>query len=368
MFYLPVMEKIIRVGLVGYGMSGRVFHAPFLHTLPQYKLCAVVERNRKEAEQTYPYIATERSIEALLKRKDIDLVVITTPNETHYPYTLMALEAGKDVVLEKPFANNTEEAAKLVALGEASKNIFSVYQNRRYVGDFKTIQQIIHQGTLGRVHEYICHFDRYRTEPKAGNAWRERNLPGSGILFDLGPHLIDQALCLFGLPKTITAFVKSQRSFSEVDDYFELRLDFDNNCVAILKSGMLVREMGPRYAIHGTEGSYLKYGDDPQEGLLKQGHMPVGESWGLEETSTHGLLHTQLNGVPVRQFIPTLPGNFGTYYTNLYEAMIHHTKPRELPAHGYNTIKLIELAFESSKSGKTMACTGLMDVPYPNAL
>jgi len=359
------MEKIIRVGLVGYGMSGRVFHAPFLHTLPQYELTAVVERNRNEAEQTYPYVSTERSIDALLKRDDIDLIVITTPNETHYPYTMLALEAGKDVVLEKPFANNTQEAAKLVSLGEASDNILSVYQNRRYVGDFKTIQQIIKQGSLGKVHEYICHFDRYRTEPRPGNAWREKNIPGSGILFDLGPHVIDQALCLFGLPKTITAFVKNQRSFSEVDDYFELRLDFGDDCIAILKSGMLVKEMGPRYAVHGTQGSYLKYGDDPQEALLKQWHLPVGDFWGVEEISYHGLLHTTINHKDVRQFIPTLPGNYGTYYTNLYDSIINRKKPQESPAHGFNTIKLVELAFESSKLGKSLACEGLMDVPYP---
>ncbi len=358
------MENAIRTGLIGYGMSGRVFHAPFLHSLPQFEWVAVLERNRNEAAATYPHVQTERSIEAMLQRDDIELVVITTPNETHFPYTEAALKAGKHVVLEKPFANSTAEAAKLVALGKKTSNVFSVYQNRRYVGDFKTIRQIVQQQLLGDVHEYVCHFDRYRTEPKAGKVWREQPLPGSGVLFDLGSHLIDQALCLFGLPKYITAFIKNQRSFSVVDDYFDLRLDYANELTVILKSGMLVREMGPRYAMHGNKGSYLKYGDDPQEELLKQGHTPIGELWGAEPAMQHGILHTQKGEEVIKQTYPTLQGNYGDYYTNLYETIRIGAPLREKPEHGYNTIKIIELAFESSRLKQTLPVTGLMNEAY----
>ncbi len=360
------MEKI-RVGLVGYGMSGRVFHAPFLHTLPQYQLTAVVERNRNEAEKVYPYLQTERTIDALLVREDIDLVVITTPNETHFPYAMQALQAGKHVVLEKPFANSSAEAAQLVEAGKQPGKVFAVYQNRRYVGDFKTIRQIAGQGLLGKVHEYICHFDRYRDAPKPDKAWREEARPGSGVFFDLGPHLVDQALCLFGLPQYITAFIKSQRSFSVVDDYFDLRLDYANGLTVILKSGMLVREMGPRYAVHGAIGSYLKYGDDPQEELLKTGNMPVGEDWGMEPESQYGILHTLLDGQLVRKPYPTQPGNFGGFYTNLYQTIVHGAPLSEKPEHGFNTIRLIELAIESNSSKRTLPCDGLMDAPYPPA-
>jgi predicted dehydrogenase len=359
------MEKTIRVGLVGYGMSGRVFHAPFLHTLPQYELKAVVERHKNEAEKVYPYVETERTIEALLERDDIDLVVVTTPNETHFPYAKASLLAGKHVVLEKPFANNSAEAAELVKLGQQSGKVFSVYQNRRFVGDFKTIRQILHDGLLGNVHEYICHFDRYRDAPKADKAWREEARPGSGVFFDLGPHLIDQALCLFGLPQTITAFIKHQRPFAIVDDYFDVRLDYENGLTVILKSGMLIREMGPRYAIHGTLGSYLKYGDDPQEELLKQGIMPAGEDWGKEPEHQHGILHTMLDGQLVRKTAPTFPGNYGAFYTNLYNTITHGAPLMEKPEHGYNTIRLIELAIESSNKRVTLPCIDLLDAAYP---
>lgn len=359
------MEKTIRVGLVGYGMSGRVFHAPFLHTLPQFELKAVVERHKNEAVKVFPYVETERTIEALLEREDIDLVVITTPNETHFPYAKAALLAGKHVVLEKPFANTSQEAAGLVELGKASEKVFSVYQNRRFVGDFKTIRKILHDGLLGNVHEYICHFDRYRDEPKPDKAWREEARPGSGVFFDLGPHLIDQALCLFGLPQTITAFIKHQRPFAIVDDYFDVRLDYENGLTVILKSGMLVREMGPRYAIHGTLGSYLKYGDDPQEELLKQGILPISEDWGKEPEHQQGILHTMLDGQVVRKTVPTFPGNYGAFYTNLYNTITHGAPLMEKPEHGYNTIRLIELAIESSNKKVTLPCIELMDAAYP---
>jgi len=359
------MEKAIHVGLVGYGMSGRVFHAPFLHTMPQFNLKAVVERNKNEAEKVYPYIETERSIEDLLNRGDIDLVVITTPNETHFPYAKAALLAGKHVVLEKPFANNSAEAAELVKLGRESGKVFSVYQNRRYVGDFKTIRQLLKDGLLGEVHEYICHFDRYRDAPKPDKAWREEVRPGSGVFFDLGPHLIDQALCLFGLPQFITAFIKHQRPFAIVDDYFDVRLDYASGLTVILKSGMLVREMGPRYAIHGTLGSYLKYGDDPQEELLKQGIMPVGYDWGKEPAEQNGILNTIINGEVVRKQVPTEAGNYGGFYTNLYDTIVNGAPLSEKPEHGYNTIRLIELAIESNEKKCTLPCIQLLDEPYP---
>ena len=360
------MNQTIRAGLVGYGMSGRVFHAPFLHTLPQYQLTAVVERHRKEAEKMYPYVQTETSLESLLQRDDIDLVIITTPNETHYPYTMQALEAGKHVVLEKPFANSSLEAQKLVEAGKKTDKVFSVYQNRRYVGDYQTIREILTKGLLGDVHEYICHFDRYRDAPKPEKAWREEARPGSGVFYDLGSHLIDQALCLFGLPQYVTAFIKHQRSFAIVDDYFDVRLDYDNGLTVILKSGMLVREMGPRYAVHGTIGSYLKYGDDPQEELLKQGIMPIAADWGYEPPEQYGILHTMMDGAVVRRPYPTQPGNFGGFYNNLYQTIMHGAPLQEKPEHGYNTIRLIELANESNLQRKTLACEGLLQVEYPS--
>ena len=248
----------------------------------------------------------------------------------------------------------------MVEAGQQTDKVFAVYQNRRYVGDFKTIRQILAQNLLGEVHEYICHFDRFRNAPKSDKAWREEARPGSGVLFDLGPHLIDQALYLFGLPQYITAFIKHQRPFAIVDDYFDVRLDYDKGLTVILKSGMLIREMGPRYAVHGTLGSYLKFGDDPQEELLKQGIMPVAPDWGMEPEQQYGILHTNINGEIVRKPYSTLPGNFGEFYNNLFDTIVHGKPLQEKPEHGFNTIKIIELALESHQKRKTIKAEGLL--------
>ncbi len=357
------MEKTINTALAGFGMTAKVMHAPFLKTLPQYNVTAVLERHRSESQQLFPDATIVRSLEELLERKDVELVIITTPNESHFTYAKQALEAGKHVVLEKPFTITSAEAAELVTLSKKSEGILSVFQNRRYVADFRTMQEILQQHLLGDIHEMEGHFDRYRPEPKPA-AWREEAKPGSGILYDLGPHLIDQALCLFGLPQTITADIRHQRPHARVDDYFDLRLDYGFLKV-ILRSGMLVREPGPRYQVHGTKGSFLKSGEDVQEALLKEGVLPNTPDWGQEPEAQYGLLHTEINGEVVRKTYPSHKGNFGLYYQNLYQTIVHGAELKEKPEHGYNTIRLIELAFQSHAEKRTLACEGLMHVPYP---
>jgi len=228
------------------------------------------------------------------------------------------------------------------------------------------MQQIVAKTLLGDVHEFEGRFDRYRPDPKP-NAWREEAAPGSGILYDLGPHLIDQALCLFGLPKHITADIRLQRPHAKVDDYFEVQLDY-GFLKATLKAGMLVREPGPRYLMHGTKGSFIKWGDDVQEALLKQGVLPTATDWGAEPESQYGLLHTEVSGNIVKEKVLSLPGNFGLYYHYLYNTIVHKNALREKPEHGFNTIRLIELAQESSAAKKTIACEGLMDATYPEDL
>ncbi|HEU4608503.1 MAG TPA: Gfo/Idh/MocA family oxidoreductase, partial [Chitinophagaceae bacterium] len=280
--------KILQAGLVGFGVSAKTYHAPFLVTSDRYQLAAVVERNKSESKEKYPFVKLYRSFEELICDPDIDIVIITTPNDTHFPYSKAALEAGKHVIVEKPFTNTGEEAKQLVKIASNGKAILSVYQNRRYVSDFLTIQEILEKGLLGKVHTFEAHYDRYRSEARP-HAWREKPLPGSGILYDLGAHLIDQAQVLFGLPHAITADIRMQRPHARVDDYFDLRLDYGFLQV-ILKAGMLVREPGPRYLIHGTEGSFIKYGEDPQESKLRAGELPVGDNWGQEPEEWHGLL------------------------------------------------------------------------------
>lgn len=349
--------KKITVGLVGFGISAKVFHAPFISLLDEYELTHVLERNRSESSAHYPRIKIVRDIDELLE-KDIDLVVITTPNETHFPYAQKALAAGKHVVVEKPFTVTSDEAAKLVQLAANSPHVLSVYQNRRYVSDFLTIKKVLENNLLGPVHEYIARYDRYRIEARP-QAWREKVLPGSGILFDLGPHLIDQALTLFGHPNFVTADIRRQRSHAQVDDYFELWLDYGHMKVS-LHAGMLAREMGPRYIIHGSHGSFVKYGEDPQEALLRAGELPVGESWGYEDPSIHGILHTVNNDKIIRESYPSEKGNYGAYYTNLYKAITEGTDIPEKPEHGFNTIKIIEAAFISHQEKKTIRLEGLL--------
>jgi predicted dehydrogenase len=356
------MAQPIRVGLVGFGISATVFHAPFFVTMPQYELVAVLERSKNESQQKYPFVKVVRSIEEMLADPAIDLIVITTPNVTHFPYAKAALLAGKHVVVEKPFTNTSAEAMELVELAAGSNNVLSVYQNRRYVSDFLTIKDIIDQQLLGTIHEFEGHYDRYRAEARP-NAWREAAKPGSGILFDLGAHLTDQVLYLFGLPHSITADIRKQRPHAKVDDYFDLRLDYGFTKV-ILHGSMLVREPGPRYMIHGTVGSFIKYGEDPQEGLLRAGVPPTGDNWGREQEETYGLMHTEINGELVKKRYPSQKGDYSAYYSNLYETIVNKAPLLEKPAHGFNTVKLIELAIESHQLQRTIPCAGLLPVDY----
>lgn len=356
------MAQPIGVGLVGFGISATVFHAPFFATLPEYKLVAVLERSKNESSKRYPGVRVVRTLEALAADADVELIVITTPNETHFPYAKAALLAGKHVVVEKPFTNTTAEAGELIELAAAAGKVLSVYQNRRYVSDFLTIRDLLDRQLLGPVHEFEGHYDRYRAEARP-QAWREHELPGSGILYDLGAHLLDQALYLFGLPKAITADIRRQRPHARVDDYFDLRLDYGFNKV-ILHAGMLVREAGPRYMIHGTDGSFIKYGEDPQEARLRAGELPAGNDWGREPEELYGLLHTVTDGKLVREKWPSQAGNYGLYYQHLYETIRLGAPLKERPEHGYNTVRMIELAFESHRRQCTIPCSGLIEISY----
>ncbi|MES2777981.1 MAG: oxidoreductase [Bacteroidota bacterium] len=354
------MKNPLRIGLAGFGMAAKVMHAPFLRTNKNYEVVAVLERSRNEAEQVFPGIKTVRTIEELVADENVDVVVITSPNDTHFPYAEKAILAGKHVVVEKPFTNTINEAQVLIELAKRKQVVLSVYQNRRYVADFLTIREILDKKLLGEIVEFEAHYDRYRPGAKP-NAWREDNKLGSGVLYDLGSHLLDQALVLFGLPDSISADIRLQRPHSRTDDYFDIDLYYPKHKV-ILKAGMLVREHGPHYSIHGTKGSFIKYGDDPQEALLKEGMLPNTPDWGKESEENYGLLHTEIGGEITRNKYPSLQGSFGFYYENLYQAIVHGAELREKPAHGFNTIKLIELALISNKKKALVTCKGLMSV------
>ena len=319
----------------------------------------ILERSGETAKEKFPSIKIMKTIEEVLADPSIELVVITSPNTTHFPYAKAALEAGKHVVVEKPFTNTSAEALELIELSKKTGKICSVFHNRRYVADFLTMKKILGDGLLGEPREFFAHYDRYRPEPRTYGLWREHELPGSGVFYDLGPHLLDQALVLFGKPKYITADIRKMKPYSKVDDFFDVKLEY-KDLIVTLHSSMLVREMGPRYIIHGTKGSFIKHGEDPQEDLLKAGVVPTSPDWGKEEEQYFGLIHTEVNGKEIKEIYPSLKGSFGYYYDNLYKSIKENKPLKETAADGYNVIKLIELAFESSNKKRTIEVTGLI--------
>ena len=349
----------IRTALVSFGVSSKTFHAPFLTTMPGYSLEAVVERKTDEAVARYPWVKTYRSLETLLADDSVELVVVTSPNETHFPYAKAVLKAGKHVVVEKPFTNDTRAARELIRLAESVGRACSVYHNRRYVSDFLTIRDILEKGLLGELHRFTAHYDRYRPDPRTYGLWREVPQPGSGVLYDLGSHLIDQSLVLFGIPSAVMADIRHQKPYSQVDDCFDIHLDYGFLKVS-LHSSMLVREMGPRYQLHGTKGSFLKYGEDTQEDRLKAGELPVGADWCHEPEEFHGLLHTEIDGRIVREKLPSKKGDFGRYYRNLHGSIREGRPLSESPRQAHNVIRIIELAFESNRENAWVPVEGIL--------
>ncbi|MDP5274392.1 oxidoreductase [Chengkuizengella axinellae] len=345
------IHKKINVGLVGFGFSGQIFHAPFIHCHSGFHLSKVVERSHQNSKKIYPYVDVVHQFDLLLDDPTIDLVIIATSNEFHYSMAKKALLAKKHVIVEKPFTVTSHEAIDL--MNEAKKNnlILSVYQNRRFDSDFLTVQHVVNQHLIGEIVEYEAHYDRYRNVLKG--SWKEENRPGSGILYDLGPHLIDQALTLFGLPDSITADVSMQRSVSKTTDSFDIRLNYKNRRV-ILKAGMLVREPGPRYVIHGSKGSFVKYGIDPQEEQLKSGMLPSDDEYGIENSKIWGTINTDIKGLHFRGQIESSKGSYMEFYNNIHDVICRKKTLLVDPSDVFNSIRIIELAIESANKESTI--------------
>lgn len=342
----------IQVGLVGYGVAGRIFHAPVIQAVPQLRLKKVVERHASESQERYPEVEVVRDIAAILDDPAIELVVIATPNRGHFDLARQALEADKHVVVEKPFTVASAQAQALIELASTRRRLISVNQNRRWDGDFLTIQRLLASDLLGRLVEYEAHYDRFRAEQRP-NAWREAAEPGGGILYDLGSHLIDQAQVLFGLPATISADVRQQREGAQAVDSFTLLLDYGTLKVT-LKAGMLVRAPGPRFCLHGTAGSFVKAGFDPQEAALRRGEIPAASGWGEEPKTQWGTIVTSTAGLDVEGQIATLPGAYQAFYQNIAAAIRGEAELIVRPEQARNTIRLIELAIESHAQQRTL--------------
>lgn len=343
------MDKIIKVGLIGYGTSGRVFHAPIIDSVSGfelYKVCVNNEENIKRLRHDFKDAIVVPDTDDIIFDEAVDLVVIAVPNIAHYSIAKRALENNKHVVVEKPFTVDTAQADELISIANTKKLILTVYQNRRWDSDFRTIKNIINGDLLGNVVEYEAHFDRFRPELKV-NSWKELKDSGTGVLYDLGVHLIDQALCLFGKPKEVFADLRIQREGSVTVDNFELILNYEKLKV-ILKSGMLVRRLGPRYIVTGTKGSFVKYGIDNQEECLKQGQIPKNiENWGLESENDWGILDTMVDGMNISGKVESKAGDYRLFYKNIYRAISGGGKLEITPNDARDTIRVIELAQKS---------------------
>ncbi len=342
------MGKIIQVGIVGYGLSGRVFHAPFIVCDNRFFLKKVVERTTSNAKERYPFVEVVRSFDELLLDKELDLIILGTPTDTHFEMAKKAMEAGKNVIIDKPFTSTSEEADGLIEISKQTGKLLSVYQNRRYDGDFKTIQKIIENGYLGEVLEFESHFDRYALS-KSKKEWKEVDKKGNGLIYDLGTHLVDQAVTLFGVPNEIYADLRCLRDGCQINDAFEIILYYQNNLKAILKASLVVKEHDLRFAVHGRNGSYIKNGIDIQEDVLNSGAMPNEAYWGEEDPKNWGVLQAEINGLGFYGKIKTMAGNYAVYYDNIYKVMTEDAELDVKPSQARNVIKLIELAEESNQ-------------------
>jgi scyllo-inositol 2-dehydrogenase (NADP+) len=342
------MQKI-KVALLSYGMSGKVFHAPFLEFHPGFELLGSWERSKKLIQLDYPELRSYPTLEAILE-DDIDLIVVNTPVGTHFEYAKKVLLAGKHAIVEKAFTTTVAEARELATLAKEKGLKLSVFQNRRWDSDLKTVQQVISDGVLGEIVEAEFHFDRYnpKLSPKQH---KETANAGAGILKDLGPHLIDQAVYLFGFPNAVFADVRTTREHSLVDDWIDIVLNYDTFRVR-LKASFFVREAIAAYQVHGKKGSFLKPRGDVQEDDLKLGKKPNLELWGKESIEKEGTLHTDIDGVLMHGKIPTLQGNYYAFFDGVYDSIVNNTVEPVTAQDGIRVMQIIEAVIKSSELKK----------------
>jgi scyllo-inositol 2-dehydrogenase (NADP+) len=337
--------KKIKTGLVGFGSVGEKIHAPLIHHSENLELTAVVERSSSKSKERYPHVQVYRSLDAMLDAGEISLAVIVTPNEHHFEQAKLCLTKGVHVVVDKPVTIHSHEAEELAELAKEKGLLLTVFQNRRWDGDFQTIQNLIATGTLGRIVHFESHFDRFR--PQLADNWREQEVPGNGITYDLGTHLIDQAIVLFGRPNWVNAVILKQRDKAVADDFFDITLGYEQVNVSVTAS-VLSNVPMQRFLVLGDKGSYIKYGLDVQEKALKAGMPPEGESWGLEEPEAWGLLYLE----QATQALETSRGDYRCFYTNV-SAAIQSGEPLEVKMEeAILVLQIIEAAFQSHAEGK----------------
>ena len=341
----------VRVGLIGYGFSGATFQAPLIRTVKGMRLAMVNSSKPELVRRDYPGMQVVAEPQALIESPEVDLVVVASTNTTHYPLARQALLAGKHVVVEKPFTVTVEEAAELVDLAERNKLVLSVFHNRRWDNDFLTLRRTLESGLLGEVLTFESHFDRYR--PAVRQRWREQDLPGSGMLYDLGSHLIDQALALFGNPDSVQCDMGIQREHGMADDYVHLVLRYGARRV-ILHSSMMAHRPGPRFLVHGELGTFTKFGLDPQESQLLQGMDPASAGWGVEDPARHGTLGFTKGGLTFSGTVESVPGAYQAYYEGIVGAVTQGKPAPVTGRDGLAVIRVIQLALRSAQEQRVV--------------
>jgi predicted dehydrogenase len=340
------MSASLKIGLMGYGFAGATFHAPVIENCGRATVAAIATGQPERARADYPHAKMVADLEALLALDEIDCVVIATPNDTHFDLARRTLEAGKHVVVDKPVALTAADAHTLANIALARGKLFVPFHNRRWDGDFLTVRELLENGELGRVTHYESHFDRFR--PEVRQRWREEASRGGGLLLDLGPHLIDQALALFGAPQTVSGTVRTHRDAAGAPDYVHIQLGYGEFEV-VLHASALTALVAPRFSIHGTRGSYVKYGLDTQEDQLKAGLRPGDEGFGAGNEP--GTLRVLENGQEVERELPTRNGDYTNFYIALADAIQNGVKFPVTPQDAVDVMTIIELAARSSEEG-----------------
>ena len=352
----PESARPIAVGLVGFGFAGQTFHAPVLSAVPGLALRAVASSQPDAVHAAWLGAAVVPDVHALLRQHpEIELVVVATPNDAHFPVAKAVLEAGRNVVVDKPFVLDAGQARELVALASRVGKMVSVYQNRRFDSDFLTLREVLARGTVGRPVYVESHFDRFR--PGVRVRWREQPVPGAGVWVDLGAHLLDQAVQLFGMPDTLQVDMAAQRESALVEDYFHAVLRYESGANAplrvVLHASMLAASPAPRYIVHGTRGSYVKHGVDPQEDALKAGGRPGGAGWGVDPVDGQ-LTLIDASGAAHVETVPTLPGDYTRYYAAVRDALRGKGPPPVTPAQAIDLMHLLDLGRQSAHEGRAL--------------
>lgn len=337
---------MIKTAVIGYGLSAKTFHLPFITLQPQLELVAI-SSSQPELRLDYPEITHYQNADELIRLSDAELVVITSPNDSHYLLAKQALLAGKHVLVEKPFVLTEADGRELFELADIEQRQLFVFHNRRFDGDFLTLQQLLQSVELGSIRYFESHFDRFRPVPRP--RWREQQGEGTGILYDLGPHLIDQAIALFGAPEALTARCRALRQGSDTVDYFHLMLHYGDKEV-VLHSSPFSALPTTRFILQGDLGSYHKTGLDPQEDALRSGQKPKGLNWGLEPEVMYGVL-AKADG---QRTYPTLAGNYQLFYQQLVAALQDGKASPVSSTQALQGIRLIELALQSQQLGRTV--------------